>query len=426
MQPFLHHWGVSAITSIGFFWVSLWAFCLGYVVSSMIEVFVSKDRMQRAMGVRGPRAVALAAFFGFVSSSCSFAALSTTRALFSKGAGLVPALAFLLSSTNLVIELGILIAVFLSWQFVIGEYIGAVLMIGFMWVIVALTLPPGLEEMARQKAEEADAMKGMSIDMDMGDGNDMQGMDMPDMHTTDAAPPPFRSLAGWRQVAMQYRMEWSMVWKDVTFGFTIAGVIATFVPAAAFQALFVGSSREGGPLWWETVLQTLVGPVAAFFTFIGSMGNIPLAAVLYGSGVSFAGIMAFIFSDLIVFPIVRVSARYFGWKMALYIVAVFLVALVAASICLHYGFAWAGILPDTAGHAAHHTDPASAFAVNVTLFLNAAFLAASGWLVWQSFAGMAGMHHDMGQPGLIERTIGVLAKLSCAWLAIGVVLWFVV
>jgi len=139
METFLARWAEAALTTLGFFWMALWAFCLGYLVSSMIQVFVTEQRMQRTMGEVGPRSVALGTFFGFVSSSCSFAPLSTSRALFQKGAGLVPALAFLLASTNLVIELGILIFVFLSWHFVVGEYLGGLLLIGIMWAVVRLT-----------------------------------------------------------------------------------------------------------------------------------------------------------------------------------------------------------------------------------------------------------------------------------------------
>lgn len=155
MEAFLSHWAEAALTTLGFFWIAFWAFCLGYLISSMIQVFVTEQRMQRTMGEAGGRSVALGTFFGFISSSCSFAALSTSRALFQKGAGLVPALAFLLASTNLVIELGILIFVFLSWHFVVGEYLGGLILIGVMWAVVRLTLPRRLEAEARQHAERA-------------------------------------------------------------------------------------------------------------------------------------------------------------------------------------------------------------------------------------------------------------------------------
>ena len=154
MNGFFETWGEAAMTTLGFFWTALWAFCLGYIVSALIQVFVTRERMRRTMGRTGARSIAIGTGFGFVSSSCSFAALSTTRALFQKGSGLAPALAFLLASTNLVIELGILIFLFLSWHFVVGEYIGGILLILITWLLVKLTLPKGLVERARAKAEE--------------------------------------------------------------------------------------------------------------------------------------------------------------------------------------------------------------------------------------------------------------------------------
>jgi hypothetical protein len=337
--------------------MALWAFCLGYIISSAIQVFVTRQRMKKTMGETGPKSVALGSFFGFVSSSCSFAALSTSRSIFQKGAGLVPALAFLLASTNLVVELGIVIIVFLTWQFVLGEYLGGLLLILVMWLVVKLTLPKGLEEEARKHAR---------------DFKDESDEEIPDWRNL------IRSLHGWRKTAMQYFMEWKMVWKDVAIGFTVAGIIAVFVPPSFFQTLFVGSGGQSDPAWWQVMLHTLIGPVAAFFTFIGSMGNIPLAGVLFSSGVSFAGIMAFIFSDLVVFPVLRIMSRYFGWKMAAYVLGVFLVCIVASTLAMHLGFKAAGILPKKESVQAKRKEPAERFKLDYTFYLNMGFLAATG------------------------------------------------
>ncbi|SER48197.1 hypothetical protein SAMN05421690_103013 [Nitrosomonas sp. Nm51] len=173
-----------------------------------------------------------------------------------------------------------------------------------MWIFVRFTRSKRLVKQAREHARAQEERSG--------DDN------IPDWKELIA------SREGWRQVANQYIMEWKMVWKDVTVGFTVAGIIAAFVPQSFFQMLFVGSGADD-PQFWQILLQTLVGPIAAFFTFIGSMGNIPLAAVLYGNGVRFAGVMAFIFSDLVVLPVLRIQAKYYGWKMAMYIMGVFLV-----------------------------------------------------------------------------------------------------
>lgn len=416
MQSFLDTWGKASLTSLGFFWMALWAFCLGYAISSMIQVFVTRERMQRTMGTSGPRSVGLGTFFGFVSSSCSFAALSTTRALFEKGAGLVPALAFLLASTNLVVELGIVIFIFLGWQFVVGEYVGGVLLILIMWLVVRLTLSKKLEAHAREKASQA----GGAHDHGEGGGEG------------EAPPSPMekaRSWPGWRQVASQYRMEWQMVWKDVTIGFTIAGIISAFVPAEFFQWLFIGSGSENGPSWWQLALHTVIGPVAAFFTFIGSMGNIPLAAVLFSSGVSFAGVMAFIFSDLVVLPMLRISASYFGWKMAAYILVVFLVCLVATALLLQAGFSLAGILPDPESAKAARTGPGERFQLDYTLWLNAVFLLLSGAAAWLLLTGRGGSEHgghgghDHGGPSLTDRILRPIAVASYLWLLGGVLVW---
>ena len=264
---FFATWGEAAITALGFFWMALWAFVLGYVVSSMIQVFVTKERMsmiqvfvtkermKQTMGEVGAKSVGLGTFFGFISSSCSFAALATTKSLFKKGAGFVPSLAFLLASTNLVIELGIVIAVFLSWQFVVGEYLGGLLLIGFTWLFVRVTRPDKLIKQAREHLQENE-----------GEEDDEY---VPDWKKL------IRSKEGWQRVGKRYFMEWQMVWMDVTFGFTVAGIIAAFVPQTFFETLFVSSGGEGDPGFLAVLAQTVVGPVAAFFTLYRVDGQHP-------------------------------------------------------------------------------------------------------------------------------------------------------
>jgi uncharacterized membrane protein YraQ (UPF0718 family) len=394
---FLETWHTAAYTTVGLLWMALWAFGFGYLVSSMIQVFVTRERMKKSMGEAGAASVGLGTLFGFLSSSCSFAALSTSRSLFTKGAGLIPSLAFLLASTNLVIELGIVIAVFLSWQFVVGEYVGGVLLILLMWLLVRLTYPTRLVEQARQNARQEE---GQTADGEIPDWRKL-----------------IQSTEGWRMVATRYVMEWRMVWKDVLIGFTVAGIIAAFVPRSFFEALFVGSGSQD-PAFWEVLLQAIVGPVAALFTFIGSMGNIPLAAVLYSNGVSFAGIMAFIFSDLVVFPVLRIQAKYYGWKMTLYILGIFLAVLVATAIILHYGFAAFGVLPDSAN--AQSVTNRQFFGVDYTLFFNLTVLALSAFfLIWKTKT--AGF--DMSLPDkLSEQALVWLSVVALVWLAVGLAL----
>lgn len=398
MSPhFAESWNTAARTSVGLFWMAFWAFGFGYFVSSAIQVLVTREGMRRTMGGGGSKSIALGTVFGFASSSCSFAALATTRALFAKGAGLIPSLAFLLASTNLVIELGIVIAVFLSWQFVVGEYVGGLLLILLMWALVSLTRS---DELINRGRENALAKENGN---DSGDASDWREL--------------IRSREGWSRIASRYVMEWNMVWKDVTIGFAAAGIIAAFVPRSFFQALFIGTGAQQ-PSFLEVALQAIVGPAAAFFTFIGSMGNIPLAAVLFGNGVTFAGVMAFIFSDLVVFPVVRIQAEYYGWKMALYILGVFLAVSVAAAVVLHYGFALAGMLPDPA--TATDLTNRQFFAIDHTFFLNLLFggLTAAA-LVWN----VKKMGLSIRFPkALGERVSFIAAAAAFAWLGVGLAL----
>ena len=424
---FLPQYSDAVLTSLSFFWKALWAFVVGYIISSAIQVFVTRERMQKTMGEAGKKSIAIGTFFGFISSSCSFAALSTTKSLFKKGAGFVPSLAFLLASTNLVIELGFIILIFLGWQFVVGEYLGGILLILFSWLIVKYTRPKELLRKAKRRLNEKE-----------GEEKDKDAPDWKDKIT---------SIQGWRQVAKKYFMEWGMVWKDVTFGFTVAGIIAAFVPRSFFQTLFMGAGTKN-PSFFAVLENTIVGPIAAFFTFIGSMGNIPLAAILFNNGVSFAGVMAFIFSDLVVFPVIRVNAKYYGWKVALYIVGVFFAALVATALVMHYGFSLFGILPQNA--ASSNPQSAERFAIDYTFWLNLVFLAITGVLAWLRFSGGKKQkkeyqqkhedksqshhkhdeddsdggceHHDSGgKQGFTEKLLFSLAILSYIWLAGGII-----
>ncbi len=405
MQNFFDIWNEAAKTSLGFFWMALWAFILGYLVSSLIQVLITRDRMQKAMGKDGPRSMLLGTFFGFISSSCSFSALSTTRAIFNKGAGLAPSLAFMLASTNLVIELGMVIAIFLGWQFVVGEYVGGIILILISWLLIRITRPRRLEAQARKQQSSNEASRG---DDDIGWKKKLT------------------SMKSWQNIGQTYVMEWQMVWRDVLIGFTVAGIISAMVPDSFFQALFIGSGGENSanPGFLAVLAQTLVGPLAAFFTFIGSMGNIPLAAVLFGQGVTFAGVMAFIFSDLVVLPVLRINAKYYGWKMALYILALLLVAIVIAALTMHYALAFLGMLPDFSAVTA--PGDREYFKVNYQLVMNIIMLSANFGLVWlwhtarHNHNSHAHHDHDDGNTSLTDKVLSALSKLAIAWLVGGV------
>lgn len=403
MNSFLRQWGEAAYTTIGFFWMALWAFALGYWVSSLIQVFVTQQRMKQSMGESGPKEVALAAFFGFISSSCSFAALATTKSLFRKGAGFVPSLAFLLASTNLVIELGFIIAIFLSWHFVVGEYLGGVLLILLAWLFVRLTRPKNLIESAREHLGEPEQSED----------------EVPDWRER------VQKWDAWRKVGKRYRMEWRMVWKDITIGFTVAGIAAVFIPPEFYETLFLGTGGGNSDYRFLQILEHIViGPFVAFLTFIGSMGNIPLAAVLYDNGVSFAGVMAFIFSDLVVFPVLRINAKYYGWRMSFYILATLFFALIGTTLLLYYGFDLIGQLPERGSGPS--TIDRDFFQLDYGFYLNLIFLLVSAGLAWlstqkirdESLRGSS----EMAEKGLIENVLRILAVLSFLWLAIGLVL----
>ncbi|MGB3774670.1 MAG: permease [Leeuwenhoekiella sp.] len=405
MNNFLKNWGESAFTTVGFFWMALWAFALGYVISSMIQVFVTEKKMQQTMGKSESKGVLLGTFFGFISSSCSFAALASTKSLFKKGASFVASIAFLLASTNLVIELGIIISIFLGWQFVVGEYVGGILLIGISWILIRLTSPKKLIEKARNNLKENE--------------EDEEGDD------SKSWKKKMQSETSWAKVSQQYGMEWKMVWKDVTVGFTIAGIVAAFVPDTWFQTLFIGSGNGNTDFSFLEIMEhIIVGPVAAFITFIGSMGNIPLAALLFGKGISFAGVMAFIFSDLVVFPILRINAKYYGWKMSLFILFLLFTSLVGASLILHYSFDFLSILPDPSQVKISEN---SYFKIDYTFFLNVAFLVITGFLIYLGFfkrKDVMYMKEMAPKSELLENILKYTAFICYIWLTGGLLVKF--
>ena len=405
MSEFLKQWGEAAYTTTGFFWMALWAFILGYIISSMIQIFVTEKRMQKTMNESEGKSVLLGTFFGFISSSCSFSALAGTKSIFKKGASFVSSIAFLLASTNLVIELGIIISIFLGWQFVVGEYVGGILLILISWILIRIINPKKLIEKARKNLENED-------DDSMDDSQDWKKQ--------------IKKEDSWARVAKKYKMEWQMVWKDVTVGFTIAGIVAAFVPDSFFQTLFINSGQGNTDFTFLEILEHIVvGPIAAFLTFIGSMGNIPLAALLFGKGVSFAGVMAFIFSDLVVFPVLRINAKYYGWKMSLFILFLLFTALIGTALALHYSFDLLGMLPDTSQVKIQDKEH---FKIDYTFYLNMAFLAISGYLIYLGFFKRKDVEHSMSEMApkspFLESVLKYAAYICYIWLAGGLIVKF--
>ncbi len=290
----------AVFTGACMFWKALWALALGYAISAAIQVFVSRREAAKRLGSGSPRQVGLAMLLGFASSSCSLAALSATRSLFTKGASLISALAFMFASTNLAIEVAALAFIFLGWQYVVALFVGAPILVVVMAVLVRLTKPERLTLAAREHAEHAEGI---------------------DMNPSEGLPGPLgerlRDERAWHRVGTSYIAEWRMVWKELLIGFLIAGAFAALVPASFFEDLF----PQGDGAWWLVPVQAMLAPVLAVLTFIGSMGNGPLAAILASHGVVLGAIMAFLYADFVVSPAVKINANYYGWKFAGYLAA---------------------------------------------------------------------------------------------------------
>jgi len=386
-------------TALGFFWKSGWAFVLGYFISAMIQSFVPRSRLTRHMGDGGAGSVTLATLFGAISSSCSFAALSAARALVLKGAHFVAAVAFMFASTNLVIELGILIFIFLGWEFVVAELVGGVVMIVLSSILLRLTYPEGWMEVARERVEEVA-------------GSTEDDFDWKERIT---------SVEGWQRVGHNFVGEWGMVWREILIGFTVAGFVAVLVPDSWWGAIFLLEAQGELPQWLIVLENALVAPFVAAATFIGSMGNIPLATVLSANGVLFAGIMGFVYSDLVVPPLVAVNAKYYGWRVALYIAGIMYLSMVTTALLLHLGFGAAGLTPESR----RVVEEVTRFEVDYTFWLNLAMVGLAGWLAWMHrrflasdmAMGMTEMEGDRAGKRWAARVAGLVILAGAAvWL----------
>ncbi len=346
----------AVYTGAGLFWKALWALALGYAISAAIQVFVSQRQAAQRLGAGSPPQLGLAMLLGFAASSCSFAALSATRSLFTKGAALSSALAFMFASTNLAIEVAALAFIFLGWQYALALFLGAPILVAVMAVLVRITKPERLTQAAREHAESAEGME-----MNPGEG------------LPAALGERFRDGRTWHRVGSSYVAEWRMVWKELLIGFLIAGAVAALVPASFFEALF---PRDGGA-WWLVPVQALLAPVLAVLTFIGSMGNGPLAAILAGHGVVFGALMAFLYADFVVPPALKINANYYGWRFTGYLAAVSSVAAVVTGVVVHALFAVVGLLP----RGAKDVEQLASFAVDYTFWLNLLALAVAAALL---------------------------------------------
>ncbi len=342
-------------------WQILWALILGFILASIVQAIVRRQSVARLLGGDRPKTLAVAAGLGAASSSCSYAAVALARSLFRKGASFTAAMAFEIASTNLVIELGIILALLLGWQFTLAEYVGGPLMIIFVAVAFRLVLRQGLLNTARQQADKgvAGAMEGHAA-MDMGVGGD------------GSVWHRLRSPDGFTAVSHIFIMEWAAVLRDIVIGLLIAGAVGAWVPEEFWQHLFL----DGHPLL-SKIWGPIIGPLVAVVTFVCSIGNVPLAGVLWNGGISFGGVVSFLFADLIILPILNIYRKYYGTRMALIIAGVFYLTMVAAGYVIEVLFGLLHLIP--AERTAKVVEASISW--NYTTYLNIAFLILAGALI---------------------------------------------
>ncbi|MEA2392066.1 MAG: uncharacterized protein QOK31_2175 [Solirubrobacteraceae bacterium] len=337
-----------------------WALVLGFGISAIVQAWVPRERIEASMGGRGFGPVARATGLGAASSSCSYAAIANAKSLFQKGASAAAALAFQFASTNLVIELGIVMWLLIGWQFTLAEFVGGLVLIGLMTLLLRTFVSRRLEEDAREHASEA------------ATGH---------QHHTAAERMSWRrrlrSPEAWSDVAHNFRNDWGMLWKEITVGFLLAGFVAQ-LGNDFFNGLFVHDAPAGV----RTIENVVAGPVIAVVSFVCSIGNVPLAAILWSGGISFAGVMAFIFADLIVLPIIAIYRKYYGTKFALRITALMFVTMVIAALIVDGLFSAAGIVPHTRPTRA---DVFGSIGVDYKLFLNVLGVAIFAALFYLTF-----------------------------------------
>jgi uncharacterized protein len=339
-------------------WEVWWALVLGFAISAIVQAWVPRERIQGLMSGSGPRPVAWATGLGAASSSCSYAAIAIAKSLFQKGASAASALAFQFASTNLVWELGLVLWVLIGWQFTLAEYVGGIVMILLMTLLLRVFVAPRIEHDAREHAVNADT------------GH---------QHHAAAEQMPWRdrltSVRAWSDVAHNFRGDWQMLWKEITIGFLLAGFIAQF-GNGFFEHLFI----RNAPAPLPALENVVVGPIIAVISFVCSVGNVPLAAVLWSGGISFAGVLAFLFADLIVIPIVLIYRKYYGIKFTVRITALMFVTMVIAALIVDGIFSALGLIPT--GPRPTRGDIFSSIQVNYKLALNVLGLVIFTALFW--------------------------------------------
>jgi uncharacterized protein len=343
-------------------WEILWPLILGFTLSGIVQAVVSRSEMSRLLPDDRPRSITIALALGAASSSCSYAAVALARSIFRKGANFTATMAFELASTNLVVELSIIVIVLMGWQFALAEFVGAPIMVAIMVLLFRGLLPLRLLREAKEQA-------------DRGITGRMEGMAEMDMAVTEGSLwQRITSDEGLTAISQYFVMDWASVWMDIVGGLLIAGALATWVPQEFWQGFFLTDHPLLAKLWGP-----LIGPLVAVVSFVCSVGNIPLAAVLWNNGISFGGVIAFIFADLIVLPILDIYRKYYGLRMTGFILATFYAAMAVAALMVEVVFGALGLIPEE--RKAQVVEASVTW--NYTTWLNIAFLVLAALLVWR-------------------------------------------
>jgi uncharacterized membrane protein YraQ (UPF0718 family) len=343
------------------FWEILWPLILGFGLSGVVQAVVSKGEISRLLPDDSPKTLAIATGLGAASSSCSYAAVALARSIFRKGADFTAAMAFELASTNLVAELSIILIVLMGWQFALAEFAGGPLMVAIIAVLFRLFLSRKLVRDAREQADKG--IKGIMeghAEMDMSVENDRSLCQR------------LTSREGITVTSHYFVMDVIAVWKDIVGGLLLAGALAAWVPQDFWKNFFLTSHPVAATIWGP-----IVGPLVAVLSFVCSVGNIPLAAVLWNGGISFGGVIAFIYADLIILPIIDIYRKYYGWRVTALIVIAFYLAMAVAALIVEFIFQFFGLIPHQ--RAAQIVEMSITF--NYTTILNIIFLAVAAFLV---------------------------------------------
>jgi uncharacterized membrane protein YraQ (UPF0718 family) len=347
------------------FWEILWPLILGFGLSGAVQAVVSKGEMSRLLPDDSPKSLAIATGLGASSSSCSYAAVALARSIFRKGADFTAAMAFELASTNLVVELSVILIVLMGWQFALAEFAGGLVMVAMMAVLFRIFLSRKIIREAREQADKGikGSMEGHAeMDMSVEEGGSLwQRLSSP---------------AGITAASHYFVMDVLAVWKDIVIGLLLAGALAAWVPQDFWKTFFLTSHPVAATLWGP-----IVGPLVSVLSFVCSVGNIPLAAVLWNGGISFGGVIAFIYADLIILPIIDIYRKYYGWKVAAFIVGIFYIAMAGAALVIEFLFNLLGLIPQQRNFQIVETS----VTFNYTTVLNIIFLAIAAFLIVRFF-----------------------------------------